>query len=503
MALPTVQCCRIYVTEMNGRIEGDVSLAVRPATLTSADFKSSSAQYLVQSSFVSASLSRLQLAIYPLLTVGVPYLYQRLERRMTSLSFSNIPSRDPRRLLWTLTDQLHRAYEAAALVNFAAFLADGRYRTLTDRILGMRLTYSERTLNRNVSFEFLNRQLVWHAFTEFLLFLLPIIRPKRLLKRMMRLPTHPRILAFWLAVLPKWLASRAGLSRDPHSGKPRYRLPIRVPFLTSSADSKGKASEGGKYASLPAGICAICWERIETEVAATSSSVSMGNVGIPSSDPLDPSSGAFAPSSTAASTASSTIRNSQYHNASRAFGVSQDGIPYANALTHTAYAAEPCGCEYCYFCLAEKLLSEEAGEELEDSKSASSGPPVATSQSHGTSRKGKKSSKGAPPKDVIVSHGVGAWDCLRCGHKVRGMRRVVAGEDEDDEGAKAADERLLEGPTQPNRTRPTPPTDQPRNASKSSMPATQSKVQTKEQSHVFGDTDEEELDLDELTSSST
>jgi peroxin-2 len=40
-----------------------------------------------------------------------------------------------------------------------------RYRTLTDRVLGMRLTYAQRTMSRNVSFEFLNRQLVWHAFT--------------------------------------------------------------------------------------------------------------------------------------------------------------------------------------------------------------------------------------------------------------------------------------------------------------------------------------------------
>lgn len=40
-----------------------------------------------------------------------------------------------------------------------------RYRTLIDRILGMRLIYAQRSLNRNVSFEFLNRQLVWEAFT--------------------------------------------------------------------------------------------------------------------------------------------------------------------------------------------------------------------------------------------------------------------------------------------------------------------------------------------------
>ena len=40
-----------------------------------------------------------------------------------------------------------------------------RYRTLADRLLGIRLVYAQRTVHRNVSFEYLNRQLVWHAFT--------------------------------------------------------------------------------------------------------------------------------------------------------------------------------------------------------------------------------------------------------------------------------------------------------------------------------------------------
>jgi len=40
-----------------------------------------------------------------------------------------------------------------------------RYRTLVDRLLGMRLTPVMRIANRNVSYEFMNRQMVWHAFT--------------------------------------------------------------------------------------------------------------------------------------------------------------------------------------------------------------------------------------------------------------------------------------------------------------------------------------------------
>lgn len=40
-----------------------------------------------------------------------------------------------------------------------------RYRTLIDRVLKMRLVYARRAFTPNVSFEFLNRQLVWEAFT--------------------------------------------------------------------------------------------------------------------------------------------------------------------------------------------------------------------------------------------------------------------------------------------------------------------------------------------------
>jgi len=40
----------------------------------------------------------------------------------------------------------------------------------------MRLVTPTRAVAREVSFEYLNRQLVWHAFTEFLLFILPLLR---------------------------------------------------------------------------------------------------------------------------------------------------------------------------------------------------------------------------------------------------------------------------------------------------------------------------------------
>lgn len=43
-----------------------------------------------------------------------------------------------------------------------------------DRLLGMRLVYAHPTMSRQVSFEFLNQQLVWHGLSEFLLFVIPL-----------------------------------------------------------------------------------------------------------------------------------------------------------------------------------------------------------------------------------------------------------------------------------------------------------------------------------------
>ena len=40
-----------------------------------------------------------------------------------------------------------------------------RYRSLADRTLRMRLVPAQRLTQRDVSYEFMNRQMVWHAFT--------------------------------------------------------------------------------------------------------------------------------------------------------------------------------------------------------------------------------------------------------------------------------------------------------------------------------------------------
>lgn len=52
-----------------------------------------------------------------------------------------------------------------SIINFLVFLVDGKYRSLLDRALRMRLVYIHPLTARAVSFEWMNRQLVWHGFT--------------------------------------------------------------------------------------------------------------------------------------------------------------------------------------------------------------------------------------------------------------------------------------------------------------------------------------------------
>ncbi|MCJ1337200.1 peroxisome assembly protein (Peroxin-2) [Bachmanniomyces sp. S44760] len=119
--------------------------------------------------------SKWQKALYGLITVGGPYVWSRWEVWLVDQEGGyEGPSENVRRLS-RLSSLISTTHSTAAFASFLIFLVNGRYRTLLDRILRVRLTPPNNQISREVSFEYLNRQLVWHAFTEFLLFLLPLV----------------------------------------------------------------------------------------------------------------------------------------------------------------------------------------------------------------------------------------------------------------------------------------------------------------------------------------
>lgn len=172
------------------------------------------------------------------------------------------------------------AHDITAFASFLVFLVNGRYRTLLARILRLRLAPSSSHVSREVSFEYLNRQLVWHAFTEFLLFLLPLVgisRWKRWLSR-------------------AWRKTKALAKND-----------------TGDEDEQ---TLKGELAFLPERTCAICYQdqnptsTSENEIIAISGT-SGGIIGSAQTDVTNP------------------------------------------------YETIPCGCLYCFVCVARRLEAEE------------------------------------------------------------------------------------------------------------------------------------------------
>nr|XP_045000291.1 peroxisome biogenesis factor 2 [Jaculus jaculus] len=66
------------------------------------------------------------------------------------------------------------------LVNFLIFLQKGKFATLTERLLGIQSVFCKPQNTREVGFEYMNRELLWHGFAEFLIFLLPLINVQKL-----------------------------------------------------------------------------------------------------------------------------------------------------------------------------------------------------------------------------------------------------------------------------------------------------------------------------------
>lgn len=229
-----------------------------------------------------------QKVAYGIITIGGRYAWTKWEDYLLSTSEDYTTPQTPALKLATLiTERLNSAHDLASLASFLVFLINGRYRTLTDRLLRLRLTPASHSTSREVSFEYLNRQLVWHAFTEFLLFLLPLVGISR-----------------WRRILSRsWRKLKASI------------LHLLGRSASNSDDADEKTS--GELGFLPERTCAICFRdqnpptATEQDILAQSATGSGGIVGSAATDITNP------------------------------------------------YEAIPCGCIYCFACLAQRIANEE------------------------------------------------------------------------------------------------------------------------------------------------
>jgi peroxin-2 len=226
------------------------------------------------------SPSKWQKALYGLLTVGGRYAWTRWEDWLVDNDNGYDEPSPTLRKMSRLSDAISTIHSTAAFASFLVFLVNGKYRTILDRILRLRLAPPTSQVSREVSFEYLNRQLVWHAFTEFLLFVLPLVGISR-----------------WR----RWLA----------------RAWRKTKHVMRSSGGEEENIKSGEFSFLPERTCAICYQ---DQNATSTSEVEV----------------------LAAAAASGVIGSAQ------------------TDITNP-YEAIPCGCVYCFVCLAGRLEAE-AGE---------------------------------------------------------------------------------------------------------------------------------------------
>ncbi|KAJ8698309.1 peroxisome assembly protein (Peroxin-2) [Pleurotus ostreatus] len=249
--------------------------------------------------FAPSGLPRRTLFIHGTLTIVVPYFHARLRSHALSNSWPDAPSSDIRKRLWDTIASLESLHTVLGLFNFVAFLWDGRYRAVTDRLLRMRLVPSRRLVKRDVSYEFMNRQMVWHAFTEFLLFLLPLINARSIRRSITR------------------IVSAISLSNI------RAMAPIKALGLGSGTKTPQTLTKRrGRYWTMAADQCAICAENASFNF----------NISEPTN--------VFSSIATSAPTTGA--------------GENSENEPPTFPI-NTPYQAS-CGDTYCYHCIAERLL---------------------------------------------------------------------------------------------------------------------------------------------------
>ncbi|KAK3716535.1 peroxisome assembly protein (Peroxin-2) [Vermiconidia calcicola] len=218
-----------------------------------------------KSAAARAEATAWQRIAYGLLTVGGRYTWTRWEDHLSTLENGyDEPSPTIRRLS-RLTTFFSTSHNIAAFISFLIFLYNGKYRTLTDRILRMRLVPSSNQTSREVSFEFLNRQLVWHAFTEFLLFLLPLVGISR-----------------W----KRWIARAWKKTKTTFTNLLSGRA-------TTEGDEAEEASQQGELSFLPERTCAICYQDQnpaggQSEQDVISAGANTGIIGNASTDITNP-----------------------------------------------------------------------------------------------------------------------------------------------------------------------------------------------------------------------
>ncbi|KAK9804556.1 hypothetical protein WJX73_009687 [Symbiochloris irregularis] len=159
-------------------------------------------------------LGRTQTLLYGMGMVLVRYIWTRADLLASKYQWGEqVDGPAWAAVLWKGMRWTETAFKLGSLLNFFVFLQQGRYRSLLERVLSIRLVYTRASMARALSFEYLNRQLVWHELSELLLFALPLLNIQAI-KRLVSQCLPPRTLSRRPATVAASDAPGAGVESE-------------------------------------------------------------------------------------------------------------------------------------------------------------------------------------------------------------------------------------------------------------------------------------------------
>eukprot|EP00760_Papus_ankaliazontas_P009395 PhM_4_TR1406/c0_g1_i1/m.86952/K06664/PEX2, PXMP3; peroxin-2 len=109
--------------------------------------------------------------LFLLLHVVVPWLYTRVMSHAVENDW--IVDR-PR--LWDALSRGEPIAKTLSFLNFVIFLWQSKYRSLVDRVLGLRVHYGTQRMYKLLNAEFMVQMLYWNGITDFVAFIAPMLR---------------------------------------------------------------------------------------------------------------------------------------------------------------------------------------------------------------------------------------------------------------------------------------------------------------------------------------
>jgi len=119
------------------------------------------------------ALSKMQRTCLFITSILVPYIFTRFSNYVYR---DSLYSSDGDHRLKLFQQFIERACRSLSLLNFLAFLWNGKFKGLAERVCRVVCRSVEgRSSNREMEWEVINRELIWHEFSEMILLFMPLL----------------------------------------------------------------------------------------------------------------------------------------------------------------------------------------------------------------------------------------------------------------------------------------------------------------------------------------